>query len=232
MIIIASSNKPTAEYWVSTLSQEFEIYNTIASSKHMLEKCLKKVKCEVLLIDHALLQDEGVHELSDLMELQPATKFILFNDYIEQREEVSAILFGVKAYLNTEIAPHDLLNVVKKVMDNEIWVDRQFLTRLLKEIQEMTQAKRLEGRKLNQGLDKMTPRESEIAKLVATGASNRRIAQCLSISERTVKAHLGVIFKKMGLHDRLQLALYMNRHHQLAHVWQAHPNPKKFFKKT
>jgi DNA-binding NarL/FixJ family response regulator len=57
--------------------------------------------------------------------------------------------------------------------------------------------------------------------LIATGASNRRIAEKLNISERTVKAHLGGIFKKIGINDRLQLALYMNKYHQLSSLW--HP---------
>jgi two-component system nitrate/nitrite response regulator NarL len=111
------------------------------------------------------------------------------------------------------------------VLSNEVWVDRQFVNRLLNEIQDITQSRQKEAKQLDKGIDLMTPRESEIAELIATGASNRRIAENLSISERTVKAHLGVIFRKIGISDRLQLALYMNRYHQITHVWRARPDP-------
>jgi DNA-binding NarL/FixJ family response regulator len=56
-------------------------------------------------------------------------------------------------------------------------------------------------------LDMLTAREREIALQIGGGSSNRAIAQRLGITERTVKAHLGSVFAKLGVHDRLQLAL-------------------------
>ena len=53
----------------------------------------------------------------------------------------------------------------------------------------------------------LTPRESEVAEMAAKGASNQEIAASCGISERTVKAHLSAIFEKLGVVDRLQLAL-------------------------
>ncbi|MBI2791377.1 MAG: response regulator transcription factor [Gammaproteobacteria bacterium] len=137
----------------------------------------------------------------------------------DQREEISAVLFGAKAYCSFDLNIELLPKVIKTVCMNELWVDRKFVTRLLIEIEDITQVKHAEAKRLDKGVAAMTPRESEIASLVATGASNRRIAEQLNISERTVKAHLGVIFRKIGITDRLQLALYMNRHQQLSAIW-------------
>jgi two-component system, NarL family, nitrate/nitrite response regulator NarL len=224
MILIASTQLDTAEVWRRALSPEHELYERIAADRKTLELCLKKTKCELLLLDLAILGSEGIHDLVDIFALQPETKIILLTECVEQREEISAILFGAKAYLSLEIAPHILHKVVKTVLSNEVWVDRQFVNRLLNEIQDITQSRQKEAKQLDKGIDLMTPREGEIAELIATGASNRRIAENLSISERTVKAHLGVIFRKIGISDRLQLALYMNRHHQITHVWRARPD--------
>lgn len=59
-------------------------------------------------------------------------------------------------------------------------------------------------------LDKLTKREQEIARLVTTGANNKNIARQLSISERTVKAHLSSIFLKLHIRDRLQLVVCLS----------------------
>ena len=57
----------------------------------------------------------------------------------------------------------------------------------------------------------LTPREIEIARLIGQGASNKRIARQLAITERTVKAHLTTIFRKTGVDDRVTLALLVSR---------------------
>lgn len=224
MMLIASTHPNLAEAWRAALGPEHELYERIAMDRKTLEICLKKTHCELLLLDMAILMPEGIHDLADIIALQPTTKIILLTELVDQREEISAILFGVKAYLNIDVAPHVLHKVIKTVLSNEVWVDRKFVSRLLNEIQDITHARQKEAKQLDKGVELMTPREGEIAELVATGASNRRIAECLSISERTVKAHLGVIFRKIGISDRLQLALYMNRHHQLTGIWRNLPN--------
>jgi len=57
--------------------------------------------------------------------------------------------------------------------------------------------------------DSLTPRERQIAELVGSGVSNKLIARELNITDRTVKAHLSAIFQKLGMQDRLRLALYI-----------------------
>jgi DNA-binding NarL/FixJ family response regulator len=55
----------------------------------------------------------------------------------------------------------------------------------------------------------LSAREVQVAMAVAEGRSNREVADLLSISERTVKAHMGSVFEKLGLRDRLQLVLFV-----------------------
>ncbi|MBS0289147.1 MAG: response regulator transcription factor [Proteobacteria bacterium] len=181
--------------------------------------CLKKVAFDVLILDLTLFGEAGVNEISALIEIQPKLHIVIMAKSPEQREEISAVLFGAKAYCSFDMNLELLPKVVKTVLTNELWVDRKFVTRLLSEIEDITKVKHADAKKLDKGIAAMTPRENEIASLVATGSSNRRIAEQLNISERTVKAHLGVIFRKIGITDRLQLALYMNRHQQLSAIW-------------
>ena len=219
MILIGSPNVSLFDVWRNALEPQFPIYEVNVRDLHTLELCLKKVTFEVLLIDLALLGEQGVHEISTLREIQPNVHIIVMTECHDPREEISAILFGAKAYCSCNMDLALLPKVLNTVLANELWVDRKFVTRLLTEIEDITHAKHSEAQRLDKGVATLTPRETEIASLVATGASNRRIAELLSISERTVKAHLGVIFRKIGISDRLQLALYMNRHQQLSAIW-------------
>lgn len=219
MILIASPNAQRANAWRQVLSPFYRLYEVDVEDRRALELCLKKSPIDVLIVDLTLLGENGITEISSLKDILPNLHIIVMTDHPQQREEISAILFGAKAYCETSRDVPLLPKVVKAILSNELWVDRKFVTRLLAEIDDITSARRHETKSLDTGLAKMTPRETQIANNVAKGASNRKIAEDLNISERTVKAHLGVIFRKLGIHDRLQLALYMNRHQQISAIW-------------
>ncbi len=226
MILIACADTERAMAWHRILAPQYEIYEVDIHDRRSLDLCLKKVTLDVLVVDLALLGESGVNEVSSLKDAQPNLHIVLMTNTPNQREEISAILFGAKAYCSFEQNVDLLPKVIKTVMANELWVDRKFVSRLLTEIEDITHVKHAEAQRLDKGVATMTPREGEIAALVATGSSNRKIAEQLNISERTVKAHLGVIFRKIGITDRLQLALYMNRHQQLSAIWHGGKNGK------
>lgn len=220
MILIAALDSVKAREWHALLSPLHKLYELDIHDFRALELCLKKVKFDLIVLDLDILGQSGVHEISTLKELQPQAHFVIMTKDPQSREEISAILFGAKAYCSFDMSPDIFVKMINCVLANELWVDRKFVSRLLAELEDITKVKHAEAKRLNKGVSSMTPRENEIAQLVATGASNRRIADLLGISERTVKAHLGVIFRKIGITDRLQLALYMNRHQQLSSIWR------------
>ncbi|MGE4348539.1 MAG: LuxR C-terminal-related transcriptional regulator [Candidatus Berkiella sp.] len=219
MILIATDDGQRAHRWQQYVSAEYTVYELIISDKKTLEICLKKISIDVVLLDKAILGESGIHELSEIHAIQPETRLILMTEIADQREEVASILFGAKAYCEYDINDLMLSRVLRTVLADELWVDRKFVSRLLGEIEGIARAQHTEAQQLDKGLSLLTPRETEIAKLVAGGASNRVIAEALNISERTVKAHLGVIFRKMNIVDRLQLALFINRHQQISSIW-------------
>lgn len=219
MILIAAIDSAKAGEWHTLLSPLYSLYEIDIHDFRALELCLKKVKFDLILLDLAILGESGVHEISTLKDVQPQAHFVIMTKSPQSREEISAILFGARAYCSFDMKSELFLKMIKAVLANELWVDRNFVSRLLVEIEDITKIKHAEAKRLSKGVSSLTPRECEIAQLVATGASNRKIAEQLGISERTVKAHLGVIFRKIGITDRLQLALYMNRHQQLSSIW-------------
>jgi len=214
MLLLASNNVNLLENWRNGLAEDYELYETNCQDIHTLQLCLRKVQLDIILLYLNLLEPERLNLLSEIHELQPSVRFVVFTEQYNHRDEISAVLFGAYAYISIETPLKLLKKILSAVVQKEVWVDRQFVTRLIAEIQDIAQARFKEAQKVEKSLGTMTPRETQIATLVAGGATNRRIAEKLSISERTVKAHLGMIFKKIGISDRLQLALYINRHYQ------------------
>jgi len=71
--------------------------------------------------------------------------------------------------------------------------------------------------KASSSLDRLTPREHEITLLIGCAQTNKEIANHLNITEKTVKAHLTAVFRKLGLSNRLQLALYITEQNRMFH---------------
>ena len=117
-----------------------------------------------------------------------------------------ALNAGAVGYCHTESAPEQLREIGTVVAHGGLWMPPELVQRLLAlsvrtQSQSANPAPSLEG---------LTPRELNVARNIAKGASNREIAEVLEISERTVKAHLSAIFEKLGARDRVQLALLMS----------------------
>jgi DNA-binding NarL/FixJ family response regulator len=110
-----------------------------------------------------------------------------------------------------DIDPALLSRIVTVVREGGLWITRSLIPGLIGEIRAKhgDRVKENPVRK-NHFLHLLTPREQEVATLVSSGASNKQIARALNISDRTVKAHLTTTFQKLGITDRLHLALYMS----------------------
>jgi DNA-binding NarL/FixJ family response regulator len=125
----------------------------------------------------------------------------------QEEEGFEAISLGAHGYCHVEAAPEQLVDVANVVKAGGFWLPPalvQRFTRLAAMAKPLPQIAAVED------LDGLTQRELEVAKLVGRGASNREIAELMEVSERTVKAHLTSIFDKLGLRDRVQLALKVN----------------------
>jgi two-component system nitrate/nitrite response regulator NarL len=219
MLLVATQDPILAKFWSDALLAEFTSYDPFVKDHKTLEAVLKKNQVDLLLLDHAILPLEDINYIAYLIEHHPHLNLILLVDTYQPQEELSAIIFGAKAYCLKNISAEILKKIIKKTQEGELWVDRKFSSRLLSALADLTKSKHIEAVHLDSGHASLTPREKEIANLVATGYPNRKIANTLNISERTVKAHLGVIFRKLNISDRLQLALYITKYHQLSGIW-------------
>jgi len=134
---------------------------------------------------------------------------IALSDVPDDTQGLAALGAGVAGYCNGHAAPAVLQQVAATVLGGGVWVGQSIMQRL------MTGTASLAAQKFtppapSEWAATLTRREADVARIVALGSSNKEIARMLNISERTVKAHLGAIFEKLKVRDRLQLTLRMN----------------------
>lgn len=120
-------------------------------------------------------------------------------------EEGRAYLVGgAKGYIHAYTQPEAMDTVLKVVDNGGIWMGRTLLARLLLQLE---QGAAKMGTPSTAWMEGLTPREIEVARMAASGRSNQSIADELNITERTVRAHISSVFDKLGVSDRLMLAL-------------------------
>ncbi|WP_318153148.1 response regulator transcription factor [Halomonas sp. LR3S48] len=121
-----------------------------------------------------------------------------------EAEALKALQAGARGYVHA-LSPPELLGQVALVTANQgIWVPAELLSKVVG-VAFVT----LGGRESlpQESLSTLTERERAVALAVAEGRTNKEVARQLDITERTVKAHLGAVFRKLGVRDRMQLVL-------------------------
>ena len=215
MILIASSITTVRRRWRQALQGLYPLHEV--ADLVALTQAIVHYKPVALLLD---LDLPGLHRTQGLAALRkphPATHILVFSEILDEDEELRALKLGVKGYCAKTMEPDLLVKAVELVQKGEIRVRRDLIPRL---IAELSSLKAPTGEPFtdqnDHHLDALSPREQEIARLVAAGANNKHIAAQLDITERTVKAHLSAVFRKLEVPDRLKLALVVNRYRESA----------------
>lgn len=157
-----------------------------------------------------LPEDAGVAKfLAECRAAAGKLPIIAISDLPSDEQGLIALSVGVSGYCNGHAAPVVLRQVADTVLNGGVWVGQWLLQRLLAGVARVA-AKKFTPPELSTWASGLTEREIEVARAAASGASNKEIANRLNITERTVKAHLGSVFDKLKLRDRLQLSLLVN----------------------
>jgi DNA-binding NarL/FixJ family response regulator len=135
-------------------------------------------------------------------------KIIVLSNNPTQSESIAVIKLGALGYCHAYTDETTLKEIRGVIMRGGIWIGQDVLQRL---IQETTKNVGSDQPRIDALLAKVTNREKQVALEVAKGLSNKEIARKLTITERTVKAHVGKVFETLGAKDRLQLALMLNK---------------------
>lgn len=161
---------------------------------------LNTLKPDVLLLDINMPIMNGLKMLESLRSSMNKTqKVLILTIHNEIEYLMKAVDIGVEGYVLKDADSYVLKKAIFKVHSGENYIDSSMVPLLNERIaQEKEKAEE----------DKLTRREIEVLKLLAEGLFNKEIAYKLSISEKTVKNHVSNIFKKIGVFDRTQAAVY------------------------
>lgn len=162
---------------------------------------------DIVLMDVRMPKRGGIEACTSIKEVAPSAKIIMLTISDEEADLYDAIKAGATGYLLKEISTDEVATAIRAVADGQSQISPSMASKLLTEFKSMIQ--RTDERRLVP--PRLTDRELEVLKLVATGMNNRDIAKELFISENTVKNHVRNILEKLQLHSRMEAVVYAMR---------------------
>lgn len=165
---------------------------------------------DVVLLDVKMPKRGGIEAAAAIKELTPSTRIVMLTMSDEEADLYDAIKAGATGYLLKEIPPHEIADSIRAVAGGQSLITPSMATKLLSEFATMARHGE-ERREQGPPAPKLTDRELEVLKLIATGANNSKIAKTLFISENTVKNHVRNILEKLQLHSRMEAVMYAVR---------------------
>jgi two-component system nitrate/nitrite response regulator NarL len=189
-----------------SLEDDIEVVGECNDGCEVLDR-VQELDPDVLLLDLRMPNLDGLSALQALQQTNKRTRVIVLTASEDKNEFVQAMKLGCSGIVLKQTAPDLIVKSIRKVHGGEIWLDSHTTAAVMRqfaapgEIGSSTGGKSRERSPLSQ-------REREIVQLVAQGYKNKEMAEKMFISEQTVKNHLHNIFDKLGVSDRLELALY------------------------
>lgn len=207
LTLLASSNAKLLEQWDNSI---FGLSSaaTVKNIQQLKDKITKN-KPDLLLLDYHFLSQDPQKEILELTIASPNTKILLFSPELPDNVEWMLFKSGIRGCCNLNMKAEQIVYAIKAIQKGELWIRRSLTSYMLDELVVVSMEKERIETAIHDLLSNLTKREYEIATLVGHGESNKRIANRLDITERTVKAHLTEIFRKLQITDRIKLALMM-----------------------
>ncbi len=184
------------------LEEDFQVVAEARDGKEVLD-ILQRDEPDVLLLDLKMPGLDGLSTLQRLQAQKIKTKVIVLTASDNEDEYVQAMKFGTSGIVLKQTATELLIKSIRKVHAGEIWLDSRTTDAVMRQFASPNEAAAKDRER-----SPLSQREREIVVLVAQGFKNKEIAERMFISEQTVKNHLHNIFDKLGVSDRLELALY------------------------
>jgi len=179
---------------------------------------VQKFPADVLLFESRLTPNPA-EAVSEVMKKAPNLRIIVITGDIDEMTTVDYLRRGVKGIINRSISPDLLIRCMRKVHGGEMWLDNQGVNWVIEAYK--SQATSLTSPRPK---NRLTDKEMLIVSCVAQGMKNKDIAAEIGTTEQVVKNYLRRVYDKLGVSDRLELALYCVHHRLLEN---AVPQPQK-----
>ena len=194
------------------LEEDFEVVAQAQDGREVLE-VLRQHEPDILLLDLKMPGLDGLGTLQRLQAAKNKTRVIVLTASDDKNEFVQAMKLGTSGIVLKQTATELLIKSIRKVHAGEIWLDSYTTQAVIRQFvagddASVPPSAPLPAASRERERSPLSQREREIVALVAQGFKNKEMAEKMFISEQTVKNHLHNIFDKLGVSDRLELALY------------------------
>jgi DNA-binding NarL/FixJ family response regulator len=189
-----------------SLEDDIEVVGEASDGREVVQ-VIQETNPDVLILDLRMPYMDGLATLQALQHIERKVRVIVLTASEDKNEFVQAMKLGCSGIVLKQTAPELIVKSIRKVHSGEIWLDSHTTAAVMRQFaapSETMSGSAPKGRERSP----LSQREREIVGLVAQGYKNREMAEKMFISEQTVKNHLHNIFDKLGVSDRLELALY------------------------
>lgn len=177
---------------------DFEIVGEAENGQQALTRAAE-LQPDVVVMDLLMPVMNGVDATRAIRAAHPGIEVVALTSVLEDRMVIDVVEAGAAGYMLKESRPDDLFEAVRAAARGEVRLDPRAQQRLVREV------------RAPQVREPLTEREIEVLKLIASGATNKSIAQRLDVAEATVKTHVSNLLSKLALKSRTQAALYALR---------------------
>ncbi len=185
---------------------DIEVTAEAQTGKEAVEK-FRTTHPDVVVMDIGLPDISGIEATKRILEINSKAKVIILTSHLSEQEVMDALHAGACAYAMKDISTDILKMVIKTVDEGAMWLDPQVVPILREKNCGVIPPRQMSRAMFKEQHANLTQREYEVLKLVVEGLSNNEIAQELTISEHTAKAHVCNIIQKLVVDDRTQAAV-------------------------
>ncbi len=185
------------------LEKDIEVTGQASNGREAVEMALS-LKPDVILMDINMPIKNGFEAIKELRAINCRSRIVVITIHGHQEYLLEAIRMGAAGYVLKDADVDRILEAIRSVYAGKTYIQPSIANMALKNNEEIASV--LHKSKAKE--DNLTRREIQVLFLIADGKCNREIAEDLYISEKTVKNHVSNIFKKIGVVDRTQAAVY------------------------
>ena len=185
---------------------ELEIIGEAENGKEAVEKT-RLLKPDIVLMDIGLPDISGIEATKRILDNNDNVKIIMLTSHISEKEVMDSLLAGANAYIMNDINTDFLKTIIKTIKQGALWIDPLAVPYIREKNSGIIPPRQLSRASFKEKHANLTQREYEVLKLVVDGMTNQEIANELTISEHTAKAHVCNIIQKLVVDDRTQAAV-------------------------
>ena len=162
-------------------------------------KILQEKACDIILLDISMPGRDGIDYLKDLKQLKPNLSILILSMHPEQQFAMRALKAGAAGYLTKKSASRELITAIRKVADGRKYVSAEFAENIVMELEQ-------NGEKPPH--KRLSDREFEVLRLIASGKTVSQVAEELNLSAQTISTYRSRILTKMNLKTSAEMTYY------------------------